>query len=348
MNEITWKSALKEVDEQLSQKGIGKHAAAELLQPAYDTLQSLDFNQELSYGLALFLAHGIVSFIQFPFVPQQSMTVSSSFELTPILPFWSSPHFFLLVLSKKQAKLFRGDQFSLSPIKLDEMPNGIDDVVHLEEKDDQDLFRTGSSGGGGGANYHGMGAGKPDEKTNIALYFEEVDKTTRQYVLHNENVPLLLAGVEYIFPIYKKVSNYNNLFHEPLIGNYEHENLSTLSQLAREKMNSYFKESGEKAMENYRNQLGHDLSSSNKEEIIKASQYGRVRSLFIRPLQHIWGSYDETKDHLEIHLTRQPNDECLLNRAAVQTWLNGGDVFLLEDDQEQGNEILASFRYPML
>jgi hypothetical protein len=270
-----------------------------------------------------------------------------SFFLNPLIPLMTTrEYFYLLVISKKQSKLFKVDAFGIQYIDIPEIPNGIDDVVHFEEKDDQQLWRTGSSGGGGGANYHGIGAGKPDEKENIALYLEEVDETIWKEILHDENVPLLLAGVDYLLPIYKSVTDYNHVCEQTLIGSYEHEDVRTLHQKALELMTPYFQGRHQKPLTNYANQSATDLTSSIPADVIPAAHYGRVAHLFIQKDEHIWGTFDEMANTLTIHETQEKNDECLLNKSVIKTILTGGEVHILDKEKMPADsKIAALLRY---
>lgn len=142
--------------------------------------------------------------------------------------------FFVLILSKKNAKFFRGDMSGLHHVDISELPNGINDVVHLENKDDQKLYRTGSSGGGAGSNYHGMGSGTPDDKENISMYLKEVDKTLWQSGLNKSKVPLVLGGVDYVVAIYKDISQYKHIAEKALSGSMENADPKTIYQKAKE------------------------------------------------------------------------------------------------------------------
>jgi hypothetical protein len=146
-------------------------------------------------------------------------------------------HFFVLILSKKNAKFFRGDVSGLHHVDISELPNGISDVVHLEEKDDQKLYRTGSSGGGSGSNYHGMGSGTPDDKENIQMYLKEVDKTLWQYVLNKEKAPLVVGGVEYICAMFKDITQYKHFTSECLTGSFENADPKEIYKRANEIVN---------------------------------------------------------------------------------------------------------------
>lgn len=86
------------------------------------------------------------------------------------------------------------------------------------------MFRQGGKGGTGSANFHGHAPGQLDEKQNLSIYFQEVDRTLFSEVLHDKNVPLVLAGVEYLIPIYKDVSKYNFIADGAITGNQDHGN----------------------------------------------------------------------------------------------------------------------------
>jgi hypothetical protein len=295
----------------------------------------------------VFISDDMFRYLKMPYQPKEEMLVNSSFYITPLLPLAAKgDYFYLLVLSKKQAKFYRADAFGMNEIKVNELPNGVDDVVHFEEKDDQKLWRTGSSGGGGGANYHGIGAGKPDDKENLAMYFDEVDETLWKEVLNRENAPLLLAGVEYLIPIYKSVAQYRNIWNDAITGNHEYDDLNSLYRLARKKMEPYFEERHQKALEMYGNHSATGLTSFLPEEVIPAAHYKRVWHLFVQEDTHVWGTFDEMKNQLTLHETQQEGDEDLTDKAIAKTILSGGEVHRLPKDRmPSGSSLAALMRY---
>lgn len=148
-------------------------------------------------------------------------------------------YFFVLILSKKQAKFYRGDQSGFTQIEVPDLPNGVDDVVHLEEKEGQNLFRTGSSGGGSGATYHGTGSSAPDDKENTAMYLREVDRTLWKGVLNKERAPLILGGVDYIVSMYKALSQYKYILDESISGNVENEDRHKIYRKVKDLVNPF-------------------------------------------------------------------------------------------------------------
>jgi len=162
-------------------------------------------------------------------------------------------------------------------------------------------------------------------------------------VLHDKNKPLLLAGVEYLIPIYKGISKYNFIVDDCICGNQEHENVNSLYAKAREKLVPYFQQRTNKALENYYNQIATSLTSSIPEDVIPASFYAQISDLFICRDEHIWGRFNEQDNKLEIHRGQQDGDDDLIDRAAIKTYLNGGGVYVLEKEKMPKEAVIAAF-----
>lgn len=340
---IGFKNKLQQVTALLRDEQFDQMKIERMLEPGYELLRNETFWSELSAGLAVFVADGYFRFIKMPIAPKEEIVVNASFYLTPLIPVVTMrEYFYVLVLSKKQAKLYRSDAFGMQYIPVKGMPNGVEDVVHFEEKGDRDLFRTSTVGAGSGASFHGIGTGRPEPKENLALYFDEVDETIRKEVLHDENVPLLLAGVEYLIPIYKQVAKYKPIWEEAITGSREYEDTQSLHAEARRKMQPYFDARAAKALSHYRNQSATELTSSAPADVVPAAHYGRVSQLFARMDTHIWGAFDEMNNALTIHEAQEKDDECLVDKAIIKTLLHGGEVFLLTKEKMPTDTALAA------
>lgn len=340
---ITFKNKLQQLSALLKDKKVDQTEMERLLKPGYDLLRNEEFWSNLSQGLAVFIANGFFKYIRLPISPKEEMLINSTFYLTPLIPVMTSKdYFYVLVLSKKQAKLYRADAFGMQYVPVQGMPKGIDDVVHFEQKGDKELIRTDTAGAGAGAAYHGMGTGRPEPKANIAMYFDEVDETLWKEALNKENVPLLLAGVEYLIPIYKQVAKYKPIWDDAITGSHEHEDIPSLYQQAREKMEPYFQERVTRALNVFGNQSATELTSSILEDVIPAAHYGRISQLFAAKGEHVWGRFDEMSNQLTIHATQEEEDECMVDKAVIKTLMNGGEVFILPADKVPGGSKLAA------
>ena len=343
---MSLKSALQQA-EKLAQEN--DHALVQrTLAPGYELLRTEEFwTNQKAVGLAFFMGDGYFKYVALPFAPDQETVVNNAFLIAPLTPFFfTSEHYYLLTISKNQSKLFRGDKFGLTFIPVEGMPRGIEDVVHLEEKDDENLFRTGSSGAGGGAVYHGTGSSRPDDKENIAMYLAEVDSTIRKEVLHDSTSPLLLAGVGYLIPIYKKVTHYNHIWDKAMTGNHEHENDATLFETATEVMQEHFEASKNKALADYGNKSATDLTSHVVDDIVRAAYYKRIDTLFVSKGARLWGSFDDLNDTLIVHANEDTDDYDLIDKTILKTVLSGGKVFVLDEEEMPVRRMMvATMRY---
>ena len=340
---IRFKHMLQQVQQQLLQKGVERDIVETMLQPGFNLLQDSAFWRRQQHGLAVFIARGHFKYIQLPFHVEEQCYINHAFYTSALLPLLTSKeHFYLLVLSKHSATLYEADAFGMREVPVEGMPLGIDDVVHFEEKDDQQLFRTGSSGAGHGANYHGIGSGKPDEKANISLYMDEVDETLWKEVLSTKHIPLLLAAVDYMIPIFRKRSNYRHIVDDALTGNFEHESVNSLYEKAREKMKPYFEQERSAALDRYANNSGNGLTSPIPDDVIPACYYSRADVLFVQKGAQLWGTFNERDNKLVLHGAEQDGDECLVNAAAAKAVETGAAVFLLEKDEMPADSPMAA------
>ncbi|MBA3648147.1 MAG: hypothetical protein H0W62_06295 [Chitinophagales bacterium] len=340
---ILFKNVLQQAMQTLLEKKYDEVTVNRILKPAYDLLRDEAFWLNLQKGIAVFMADGFFKFIKVPFSLHEEIYINNSFNVVPLVPAMSNEEkFYLLVISKKHVKFYKADAFEMEELIIPELPFGMSDVVHFEEKDDQNLFRTGGHGSTGGANFHGIGAGEPDEKTHIAMYFDEVDEVLMKYVLATEKAPLMIAAVDYLVPIYKSVAKYKHIAEDAITGNHDHDDVHKLYNTARERMARYFHEGMKKALQHFYNNSATELTSTIPEDVIPAAYYSRISQLFVDRDEHIWGTFDEAENNLEVHTSRMDGDECLLNKAVIKTILNGGEVFLLSRSQMPDNSKMAA------
>jgi hypothetical protein len=344
---VNFKNALQEIEIILKTRQISQPAIEVMLEPAYALLKQNDFWLRLSKGLAVFLDDGYFKYIKLPESPSIKIVCEPTFYLTPLVPILSTKeYFYLLVISKQQVKLFKADAFGIEHVPVEGLPEGgLDEVKRLSDKD-ATTWRTGSRGGTGGANFHGIGGGNPDDKTNIATYFEVIDDILFKQILNKENAPLLLAGVEYLIPIYKSVCDYHNVWTEALTGSYEHEETNSLHEQSIKLMRPFFNERKMKALNVYGNRCATQFTSANVAEVVSASYYGRVSHLFVLKGAHVWGTYDEMTTEFKFHSNPDEGGDDLIDNAVEKTLMTGGEVFVLDKEEMPAeSEVAAVFRY---
>ena len=347
-DQIVFKNNLQKARSELIQKGVDVREIEAILSQGFELLQNEEFWNAQNQGLAVFLSKNFFKFYKLPLQVTEELLVNSSFLLNQLLPVMERRHrYYLLILSKKHCRFYEADQFEMRKVEVEGLPYGMDDVIHFEEKDKRQLHRRAGAGAGdravAGASFHGHGSGLADDDEYLVQYLKEVDQTLWTEVLHNQHVPLVIAAVDYEIALYKQITNYKHVSSVSIPGNFEHEDRHSLYLKTREKMAPYFKEHYKKALKNFYDNTTSKLSYTTATEIIPAAYYAQVSDLFVERNQHIWGTFDEKENKLSIHKEKQPNDECLINKAILKTIFNGGEVHILEREKMPSDGPIAAF-----
>lgn len=344
-----FRNLLKEAREHLTARGVREGDAAELLKPAQSLGQDTMFWQHQSDGLAIFVSPETFSYFRAPLRFTPLVTVSERFHVKPLLPLLTGDgRFLVLALSQKSVRLFQGTRFNVNPVDdMGDIPTSIEDALGTPQPDDQLQFRTGTTDARGGhsAIFHGQTYGDEDLKKDLLRYFSIIDRGVTR-MLGDDKAPLVLAGVDYLLPIYAEANSYPHLIGEGIFGNPDRMRPEELHKAAWEIVRPYFRRAEERAADRYREVLGTGLASSNVREVLPAAAHGRVDSLFVALGVHVWGTYDEAEMSVDILDHSTSDNEDLLDLAAVHTLNNGGHVYAVPRERVPGSEdIAAIFRY---
>jgi len=159
-------------------------------------------------------------------------------------------------------------------------------------------------------------------------------------------VPLVMAGVEYLLPIYREANTYPHLVGEGIPGNPKGMSADQLHKAAWQIVKPLFTKAQTEAIAQYRQSSGTGLTSSRIEEILSAAVHGRVAVLFIALDVQRFGTFDAERGEVRLDEAMQPGDVDLLDFAALQTVLSGGKVYALPpDDVPDRLPLAAILRY---
>ena len=223
-NPIRFKNLVRQAEEQLLAMGMSEQDAKELLQPVHE-LDTYEFWQHQSDGLAILLSPNQFRYYCLPIAFPELTVVTERFHLKPLLQLLSGDgQFYILALSQNQVRLFQGTRYHVNEVELTDVPTNIAEALQYDDPEKSLQFHTassqGSSGGDGSAIFHGQGGGNDDHKDGLLRYFRKVSNGLESF-LKNEKAPLILAGVDYLLPIYQQANTYAHLLPEGLTGNPE-------------------------------------------------------------------------------------------------------------------------------
>jgi hypothetical protein len=257
-----------------------------------------------------------------------SLTVGGYFQIRSILADLHVPaEFYVLKLSKKRVDVLRCAGLSAEPLKLNGVPETLEEAMAFKPPD-HDLENRSSAGSSTGSMRgvrFGTGSGRETEHTHLADFYKLVDRALHA-LPKAAMTPLVVAGVDQDAAIYRAVSKYPNLLEQSIHGSpggalSEQEILRRAYSLVR----SHCLDRDAKALAVSKERLAPARFASGLNTILRAAVQGRVASLYIDEAARMSGVFEGVKSGERWHW----GEEDLLNAAAVETILQGGEAFEL-------------------
>lgn len=349
---IRLKNLLAQAEANLLANGLRRPEVQKLMRPAEELLWNRDFWQHQADGLAIFLTNDFYRVYRLPVEFEEGVNTGTSFYIKPLLPcLGRGIKFYVLALSLNNVRLFEANADRMSELALS-FPTSIEEALRQDDGERSYNMLTGTprSGEGrvGASSLHGHGE-DDDDKKDILRFFQSVSQGLHD-LLDDRNIPMVLAGVEYLLPIYREASSYPNLLEDAIVGNPDRENPQELHAKAWQIVRPIYEESQKKAFEKFQQLHGQksDLAVQELEEAIKASVFGQVETIFVPLGAQKWGRYDAQNNRVILQKEPGPENEDLYDFAAAQTLLNSGQVFAVPPEQMPGGgEFAAILRYSL-
>jgi hypothetical protein len=349
---IRLKNLVNQAEERLVEAGMRPPEARELLNPL-SQLEELDiFWRNQGDGLAIFRSPPLFRGYRLPIHFDDLVTVARSFHVKPLLPLLTADAgFYLLALSQSNVRLLEGTRYTVNQVDLQGVPTSLADIVRWEDPGRQLQWhtQTGSRiGVARAAIFHGHGYGPADDpKQEIEQYLRKVDDGLAT-ILRGERSPLVLAGVDYVLDLYRRVNSYDHLMEKAVEGNPDELSEDELQQRAWPIVAEVLEKERNEAVAQYQALagMGSELASHEVQETILAAYQGRVDKLFVALGAQVWGTADLETGQIEEHQVRQPGDEDLVDLAAVRTVLTDGLVYAVEQEEvPSGSPVAAVLRF---
>jgi len=345
-NPIRMKNLLKEAGRLLEETGMRKPEIETLLAPGENLVGDRLFWQHQSDGLAVFMLDGEISTYQLPLSFKELAVVGYRFHLKPLFPLLSGDgEFYVLTLSMGGTSLMQGTRYSLTEVEVPDLPKSLDDALKYDIADRSLQYHTLTRGEGGkDAMFHGHGDGY-DKKENILRYFQQVDAAIQDQ-LDGRNRPLVLAGVDYLLPIYREANQYPHLMDKGIEIHPETLNEKELHSKVWQIVSPHFQQEQDQARDDYYVMKQRHLASDDLEEIIPAAYFGRVSSLFTALKVQRWGTFDPQSGEVKLYDEEAEGRQDLLDLAAVYTLVNSGTVYAVDPEKIPDDALMAAtFRY---
>jgi hypothetical protein len=282
---------------------------------------------------------------------EEFVVVMDHFHIKPLLPlFTGDGQFYILALSQNEVRLLNGTRYSVSEVDIGQVVGSLAEAIPPDDHQvNLQLHTSGSAGGmarkkgDGSVTFHGQGGGSESAKNDLLRYFRLVADGLTEF-LQGDQVPLVLAGVEYLLPIYKEANTYPNLIDMVIKGNPDLLSADELHKSAWDIIRPLFQAAQEEAVAHYQQLAGQasERVADTLEKIVPAAYHGRVETLFVAAGVQQWGVFNPVTNEIELHDQIESGDEPLLDLAAVQTYLKGGIVYAVVPEKVPGGTSAAA------
>jgi len=317
--------------------------------PVRELVDDQAFWQTQSDGLAIFRSPEVFRTYRLPAALDELVLVNDRFHLKPLFTLLAEDQpFYVLAISLKSIRLIAATRHHAEELEIPGVPQSLTEALgDLTRRYTQFQPSTSSKTVARSPIFHGHGTGEDNLKAEIVQFFNLADKALLRYM--DRDVPVVLAGVEYLLPRYKETTEHPKVLDEELTGNAEGISPEELRDMAWEIVEPLLTADRRKAAERYGDLQGTGRASSRYEEILPAAHDGRIDTLFVARGVRLWGNYDEKKREVRLQEDQdraRKGGEDLLDLAAVKTFLNGGKVFAVpQQEVPDGQAMAAVFRY---
>lgn len=340
---IRLKNLIRKASNELSRKGLRDEIIEDMLRDAKALLNNTQFWQYQNEGLALFIHPGYFRIQKTPFQMKEHVYLGDHFVITPLLPLLTRDgQFFILALSQKDVRLYKADFENIEQLHTDDFPKSLKEFMQYDDLERQLQMRSST---GDAIMFHGHGGGSDDVKKNIVRFIKAVESGVTG-ILNKGQEPLILSGVESVTSVYRVHNRYNLLLEKEIRGNSDLLKDSILHQKALKIAGEYYLSDVHKDIRRFEDLLGTDKCSTDIRDIVIASEYGKIDTLFLADGTNKWGKFD--KDKQEVLVSNRPVKEFydLVNYSAVKTLKNGGNTHSVKAREMPDKASMAAiFRY---
>ncbi|MFM8262144.1 MAG: hypothetical protein ACKN9S_07690 [Pirellula sp.] len=338
------KNLADQAQESLSKGWLRPCQAREWLEPVRQSMEDVDFWEKRNLGLALFLKSDSFERFRLPIPLEELVLVNQRFYLKPLIRLVTGNHrFLLLCVSQNHVALFEASEFQIQRVHVAGLPQRIEQTLNIDEVDrgQQRHMSNRWSKGKQPSVFHGHGGVKDTHKTELTLFFNQIDEVLAPTLRHH-TWPMVLAGVDYLLPILRKSLRYPNVVDVEIHGNWDYSMNSQLLERAWPIVQPWLLKDQNNAREKFHDLSNTDLATSDPQTAIKAAFDGRVDTLFVNQEEHLWGRCDPYGQVSATHFQIQSGDDDLLDTAAAQTILHGGKVYAMNKDAMPSSASIAA------
>jgi hypothetical protein len=270
--------------------------------------------------------------------------VAPHFYIRPLLPLFARGRiFYILALSQKDIRLLRCTPADSALVDLSGVPTSFDAYMNTAKPDhvrDNRSTAGPSSGHSRGVLFGSSVTDAEDKQEYLAHFYKEIDRAVGN-ILKDGRAPLVLAGVEYELSLYRGLSSYPYLLEQAVQGAPNGLKGGEMHARALEALQREYAARVDAFLEEYNHKSG-GLGIHGIKDVVLAAHDGRVNILLVSDSLDVKGRFEEDVHQVKVREDGAPDEEDLLNVAAVQTILHGGQVLVAPNRQMPSGAAMAA------
>ncbi|QDT50706.1 hypothetical protein Pan258_47860 [Symmachiella dynata] len=341
-NAVRFKNLIKQVKHKLDEQAVNITQIDARVDEALKLTANDQWWQHQGDGLAMFFADDLMETYRLSAEMPELVLVGQRFQITPLVRLLQGDgQFHVLAVSQNSVRLFRCTGYDITELQPAELPSDLRSALNIDEYTSTLQHHTaGASRASGGTIFHGQGAADLDVQKNneISQYFQVINRALSNY-FNDDRVPLVFAGVEYLFPIFRETCKHKGIYDQPVAGNPDDVSAKQLHTAAWRLVEPMFLGDRESALTQFNKFVANEKTTTKLNQIVSAAQEGAIETLLLAEDEQLWGL---PGDSGAVASQEEIKKEELLNYSAVQTLATGGTVYTLPKHRMPQEQRLAA------
>ena len=239
-----------------------------------DLFDQIDFNRNRE-GIGIFVSSHIKKLVKFPFPVTKKIIVNTLFHLHDLLYLENyGTAYYLLDISKKEIRLFRGIMDHLDEIKDENFPKEIIDDYEYTKP-------SRSSSNAGYAHVKGFEKDKAEvQHIRLKKIFDLTDKCLVKYLTSKET-PFLLCGPERDISLFRSVTDHLDNIVGSIANNQQRTSMHDMEILSWHQIKSFIDQEKLKLIDEFKEKIGAGLAVYGMEGVWKAAKEGKAFKMLV-------------------------------------------------------------------
>lgn len=344
---------LDNAENQLQQQGASGAQIDAILGPARQCEKDPDFWIRQQDGLAVYLSPDRHDFLRLPYRFDEVVACGPRHAIRPLLPYLQQQaRYFVLALCQKGCRLYESDppspQLRRRPLDCDDL--SVADVVGARSSDATLQFHASSPAvqqRGATPVYHGQTPKDEKSEADLKRYCRTIEASVHNE-LKGETAPLILAAVDHLASTYRSINRYSRLAEDVVEGNPDSWSEEELSQRASTIACETGRRRVDQTIAEVADHLGRPTTNEDIRVILPAAASGAVATLLLDRHGQCCGRFQPEDASQPVVCSNDGKGDDLLELAAAETIIHGGDVLALDQGDIPGaSPALALLRRPL-